>query len=285
MRVLRSIICWVGLSAATALYCQAKGWCGIEPLRSTRADVERVLSLQGEQCRCCQDTGLEFVYAQYSKGRCEGNPAGWDVPADTVLKIHLRPKSELLFSSLGLDRSRYAVSADDAFFTYYASRGEGVRYSISNDRVESISYMPTTADRDLRCPGFPEEDGSLTVYRAFDEYSNLTFRDERARLDNFAIMLQEVPEWRGYIVVYAGRRARPNEAKVRGERNRRYVIERRGVEPERVVTIDGGHREIYTVELHVIHKDYHPPAPRATVSAKEVQIIRGSGRKRGARGH
>jgi hypothetical protein len=240
-----------------------------------------VLSLQGKECRCCQDTGLEFVNVQYSEGRCEGNPAGWDVPADTVLTIHLRPKTELLFLSLGLDRSRYAVSADDASFTYYASRREGVMYVVLNDRVESVYYMPTTADRDLRCPGFPEEDGSLTVYRAFDEYADLTFGDEAPRLDNFAIMLQQVPEWRGYIVVHAGRRARPHEAKRRGERNRRYVIERRGIEPERVIAIDGGHREFYTVGLYLIPKGYHPPGPNATVSSKEVQIIRG--RKRGAR--
>lgn len=279
MILVKSIICWVSLFTATAVSCQAKAWCGLEPLRSTRSDVERVLSLQRDDCKCCRDTGLEFVRADYSEGRCQGDPPGWNVSAETVLRLHLRPTSELLFSALRLDPNRYVISGDDASWVYYASRGEGVMYSVQNERVEWVDFMPTTADQRLRCPGFPAEDGSITVHTIFHSYDDRRFDDEAARLDNFAINLQQVPTWKGYIMVYAGRRARPNEAKRRGERARRYLIERRGIEPDRVTAIDGGHREEFTVELYLIHKDYSGPAARPGIGTKDVQIIR-RGRRR-----
>jgi hypothetical protein len=104
-----------------------------------------------------------------------------------------------------------------------------------------------------------------------------------ARLDNFAIQLQIVPDWKGYIMVYAGRRARSNEARVRGERARNYLIKKRGIDPNRVVAIDGGYREEFGVELYLVHKDYHAPVPWPFVSSKEVEIIKVNRKKKGAR--
>ena len=49
----------------------------------------------------------------------------------------------------------------------------------------------------------------------FDSYGNICFEDEKARLDNFAIALQQNPEWIGYIVVYAGNESCAGEAQYR----------------------------------------------------------------------
>jgi hypothetical protein len=52
----------------------------------------------------------------------------------------------------------------------------------------------------------------------FDSYGNLCFEDEKARLDNFAITLEQNPNFIGYIVVYAGNESCAGEAQFRGNR-------------------------------------------------------------------
>ncbi len=49
---------------------------------------------------------------------------------------------------------------------------------------------------------------SAPVCRKFDEYGNISFADEQARLDNFAIQLQNEPGAQGYIIAHAGRSRR-----------------------------------------------------------------------------
>jgi hypothetical protein len=44
----------------------------------------------------------------------------------------------------------------------------------------------------------------LPQSRIFDRYGNLAFRDEKARLANFAIQLQNEPGTSGYIFIYGG---------------------------------------------------------------------------------
>ena len=41
----------------------------------------------------------------------------------------------------------------------------------------------------------------------FDSYGDISWEDEMAHLDNFAIALQHDPDSIGYIIVYVGRRA------------------------------------------------------------------------------
>ena len=75
-----------------------------------------------------------------------------------------------------------------------------------------------------------------------DEYVNLSFSDEKARLDQCAIELNKEPSALGYILAYAGRRARVGEPQWLGERAKRYLV-KAGFDPGRVVAIDVGHRE------------------------------------------
>ncbi len=120
-------------------------------------------------------------------------------------------------------------------------------------------------------------------YRQLDEYEDLPFSAERVRLDNLADILQDEPDVQGYIVVYAGRRAHIGEAQARATRAKNYLISRRCIEAERIITIDGGYREELTVELHLVPRGR--PAPRAapTVAPNEVQIIRDGSTRRNNR--
>lgn len=113
-----------------------------------------------------------------------------------------------------------------------------------------------------------------------DEYGNIKFSDERARLDNFAIELQRDPTASGYILCYGGRRGRRGEAAARCERAKKYLVGRRAIDARRLVTVDGGFREDLTVVLWIM-----PPGVKATpgptVDPGEVQFIEGPRKARG----
>lgn len=117
-----------------------------------------------------------------------------------------------------------------------------------------------------------------------DEYGDISDEDETARLDNFAIELQNNPVSRGYVIAYAGRRARTGEAKARAERARDYLIGQRGIDAAKVVMLDGGHREGVTVELFIRPPDMAAPTATPTVEPGEVELIKDGGARTKRRG-
>jgi len=91
----------------------------------------------------------------------------------------------------------------------------------------------------------------------FDEYGNIKFNDEKARLDNYAIQLQNQPGSQGYIVVYG---SCAGEAQARADRAKDYLVNTRGIDAGRLVTVDGGCRSDLAVELWVVPTGATPPA-------------------------
>lgn len=84
--------------------------------------------------------------------------------------------------------------------------------------------------------------------RKFDEYGNIRFNDEKARLDNFAIQLQNEPTAQGYIIAFG---TCDGEGQTRANRARDYLVNTRGVDAGRLVIVDGGCREQLVVELWI----------------------------------
>ena len=116
--------------------------------------------------------------------------------------------------------------------------------------------------------------------RAIDEYGNISWNDERARLDNLAIELQNGPSWLGHITCYGGRLGRRGEARRRCERAKNYISGYRGIPAERILTLDGGYREELTVVLWAIPPGVTPPQPSPTVDPREVRFVRGKAKRR-----
>lgn len=250
------------------------GWNGIVPLHSTRAEVEHLLGRSADKCNCIYKTQNETIYVEYAEAKCKGYVAGWNVPRDTVLRLTVRSKAQRHFSEVKIDLNKYRIRRDDTFTKYYSSRDEGVEYSVSPEGIiTSVSYVPSKKDNNLRCPGFPVEDGSLTDYQPFDEYGDLTFNDESARLDPFVIMLDQL-NLDGYIVTYAGKSACPGEAKTRAIRAKNYLVKKRNFDPKRIKAIDGGNRDRFSVELYGIPRNADPPTAVPTISSNEVKLIR-----------
>jgi hypothetical protein len=104
----------------------------------------------------------------------------------------------------------------------------------------------------------------LVEPRKFDEFGDIARDDEKARLDNFAIQLQQEPDAQGYIFVYAGtgRRIRPDYAERRTARIRDYLMNARGLDSRRIVILQGPPRTDPTVELWIVPPGATPPSPR-----------------------
>lgn len=77
----------------------------------------------------------------------------------------------------------------------------------------------------------------------FDEFGSIRMGDLKARLDNFAIFLQKDGELLGYIITYSGRYGTRGEGEAWAAWMREYLLNTRSLEPGRLITLDGGHRE------------------------------------------
>ena len=88
--------------------------------------------------------------------------------------------------------------------------------------------------------------------RPFDEFGDIKFEDESARLDNFVIQLQNVPESSGLIRMWAGQVTFDNEAAARLARAKSYLVDVRGLDANRLVTLDCGFTADLTMQLYVV---------------------------------
>lgn len=112
-----------------------------------------------------------------------------------------------------------------------------------------------------------------------DEYSNISPNQEKVRLNNLIIVLRENKYSTGYIVAYGGRRSCVGEAQARAARAREYLIRSGDIEAKRVVTIDAGHRDKWTIEIQWAAAGVPPLTKEmvgyagASLPAAQVRII------------
>lgn len=98
--------------------------------------------------------------------------------------------------------------------------------------------------------------------RKFDEFGDIMYSDLMARLDNFAIDLQNQPDTRGFIIIYRTRRDLPGLNHSLAMRMKDYLVNQRGISRERLVNVDGGIAENLTQELWIVPSG-SAPAPRS----------------------
>ena len=121
---------------------------------------------------------------------------------------------------------------------------------------------------------------SRTPQQKFDEFGDINCEDEWARLDNFAVHLQNEPAAQGYVIFYGGRLfrgrvPRRGEAAFRAARMKPYLVNSRGIPDERVIVLDGGFRESWEAELWIVPPGASPPSPTPTVSRGSVRFRKG----------
>jgi hypothetical protein len=117
--------------------------------------------------------------------------------------------------------------------------------------------------------------------RKFDEYGNIRFNDEKARLDNYAIQLQNEPGSQGTIIVYG---SCVGEAQQRGDRAKDYLVNTRGIEAGRITVVDGGCRANLTVELWIVPQGAAAPQVDTSQAVEPCPECRRPPRRRRGRG-
>ncbi|MFN2516368.1 MAG: hypothetical protein ABR556_09140 [Pyrinomonadaceae bacterium] len=96
--------------------------------------------------------------------------------------------------------------------------------------------------------------------KKFDEFPDIARNDEKARLDNYAIELQNDPSSTAYVIVYPGPRSRPGDVQRHTTRIVDYLVNSRGISGQRIVTLVGPTRDVLMVELWVCPQGARPPA-------------------------
>lgn len=272
---------------AVSVQSYGKEWRGITPLHSTCEDVKRILSVAG-----CESPVFnledEVVNISFSEKPCSD---GWDVPSGTVISITVYPKRKPQLTDLPINISEYTkvVPRHQPDLSVYLHPEDGLNITVTPDgRVDHFTYGPSAKDEHLRYPNSLVDrqaaGGDPHSAIKFDEYGNLAIDEEHKRLDDFALMLQNEPNTQGFIIAYAGRRARAGRAQARVERAKNYLVNTRNIGSARIVTVDGGYREELTVELFVGAKGGAVPIPSPTVCPSEVQTVKaGSARNNNRR--
>lgn len=95
--------------------------------------------------------------------------------------------------------------------------------------------------------------------RKYDEYGDVSWISEEARLTNFATQLQEQTDAKGYLILYGPRRIDQRLARVR-----KFLTEQRGIDSNRIVLINGGFNRKAKVELWLVPEGANPPKPNPT---------------------
>ena len=97
--------------------------------------------------------------------------------------------------------------------------------------------------------------------RKFDEYPDIARNDEKARLDNFAIELQNDPTATGYILIYPERGGRSATVQKRSTQITDYLVNSRGIDSRRLVILVGPQREDLMVHLWISPQGASVPKP------------------------
>jgi hypothetical protein len=146
--------------------CFAKEWRGLTPLRSTRADVARLLNQCSEQKEACAFTlDNEDVYILFSGGLTdEYGECSRMLPAETVMFIDVQPKVTLKIDSLKLVTKKFKTFNPSEPYKMglkgYWNENEGLLINTLRGKVIQRDYLAAAADKPI-CASFYEEPESF----------------------------------------------------------------------------------------------------------------------------
>jgi hypothetical protein len=99
------------------------------------------------------------------------------------------------------------------------------------------------------------------IGRRFDEFPDISRNDEKARLDNFVIEMQNDPTATAYVIVYPGKSGKRGDVQQHAGRIVDYLVNSRGLDQRRVVTLVGPVRDQLFVDLWITPQGATPPNP------------------------
>lgn len=122
---------------------------------------------------------------------------------------------------------------------------------LAGQSVRATLDMPGYSGLNCSASCLVQIPNELPKCRKFDEYTNIKRNDEKARLDNYGIELQNDPTSTAYIVVYPGRSGKGSDAQQRSNAIANYLVNSRAIDKQRIVFVVGATRNVWAVELWV----------------------------------
>ena len=151
------------------------------------------------------------------------------------------------------------------------STGLGGRRIIATLTADDGSSDPACAQSAQAVSLIAALEKRVIVAQEFDECNSCSYDDQKARLDNLAVELQNDPSTRAYILAYGGRMSPLGQVEKLMSRARDYLITQRGIDASRLVVVNGGFREEDSVELWIVPSGAAAPRATPTVQAGDVK--------------
>ena len=260
------------LAASTSVYSQTNVWNGLQPLRSSKIDVEKKLG-KPKPPRYINDFRYDvdgkIVTIDYSGRQCD---RGWNVPKETVLSIIVPPLADQNKNAnqLGLKEKGFSVSGDDAFYGTWTNADLGIQYYFGNISEDFLwtKYIPTRIDNQLRCDGFPpfapegQHYGESTFFYDPREGKDGGFDAVFSWVYNTLVLVKESDgKYNAFALVYFDNK-KPYPFYARRLKELRTVASRITSDVgQKIEIIEAGNNFENRVYLYVLPKGYEPPAP------------------------
>ena len=139
----------------------------------------------------------------------------------------------------------------------------------SSIKVDTTGLAGQTLSATLSMGGYPLDCSASCLVsfpvpikgKKFDEFGEISRNDEKARLDNFAIDLQNDPSSTAYVIIYPGQGSKSAQVQTQKSRIVDYLVNSRGFNAGRIFTIVGPPRGYMSVELWIVPQGAPPPKP------------------------
>lgn len=182
-------------------------------------------------------------------------------------------------TSIGIDqpltftsRANGGTPSIPAVYNWTVSAGSIIEGQGTNTiKVDTLGLAGQTVRAYLTMPGYGtlncSADCGVSIpvpritSRKFDEFPDIQRNDEKARLDNFVIEMQNDPSATAYVVIYPGRAGKRGDVQHHASRIVDYMVNSRGIDQSRIVTLVGTARNELFVELWVTPRGATPPNP------------------------
>jgi hypothetical protein len=209
--------------------CQA--FSSVSVLVNPCAEVKPVCPAVQVVCPTDVAAGQPLTFGSYVTG---------GVPANTKAIYNWTVAGGTIISGQGTDTIKVEASAGQSVTATLAVEGYNLECAAS---CAVIPKLP------------------IPKNRKFDEFPDIARNDEKARLDNFMIELQNDPGAEGYVIVYPGRTSKRAEVQDHFGRVIDYLVNSRGLDRSRIKTIEGPKRDQLHVELWVTPQGADAPNP------------------------
>ena len=178
------------------------------------------------------------------------------------------PDSPVVGQPLDFTATVTGGSAKELIYNWTVSAGTIISgQGTSSIRVDTTGLAGATVRASLSMGGYPMDCSATCAVqfpiplecKKFDEFPDLPRNDEKARLDNFAIGLQNDPTATAYVIVYPGQGGRSGDVQRHTSRVVDYLTNSRGIDARRIVTMVGPARPELIVELWTCPQGAKPP--------------------------